>query len=193
LTFDAAALQQASGVETLNHPAVAALRDLVSEGGVPDRKGWRLVVLTASSAQFLLRATPDEGFAYWSAEFGVANGEWGFVRSGQCDLQPVFRGVEAAAWELAPGEVPVPDTQALDVLVTERTCASGHSPDGRVIPAAIVYLESYIVITFATRPLDGPQTCEAAPPAEVTVQLDEPVRSRELLDGSSIPPERRWP
>src|SRR3546814_670330 len=62
LTFDAAALQQAPDVESLNHPAVAALRDLASEEGVPDRNGWRLVVLTATSAQFLLPASPEEGF-----------------------------------------------------------------------------------------------------------------------------------
>ena len=193
LTFDAAALQQARGAETLYHPATAPLRDLKRQGAVPDRAGWRLVVLTASSAQFLLPAAPDEGFAYWSAELGLTEGNWRFVRSGQCDLHPVFRGVDAAGWELAAGEAPTIDTQTIDVLVAERTCASGRSPAGRIVPAAIVYLDAHIVITFATRPLPGAQTCDPGPPAEVSLQLEERLGDRDLLDGSVIPPERRWP
>lgn len=193
LTFNAAALQGAPGVETLSHPATIALRDLMRQGGVPNRSGWRVVVVSASSAQFLLPAAPDEGFAYWSAEFGVGAGGWTFVRSGQCDLRPVFQGVEAARWELAPGEAPTADTTTIKALVTEQGCASGRSPDGRVLPAAVVYLADHIAITFATRPLPGAHTCEPGPPAVLLLDLEEPIGDRQLLDASIIPPEPRWP
>jgi hypothetical protein len=190
LTFNAAALGGPEGVENAEHPAAVALRELIGDSPLPSRAGWRVVVLNATHALFLLPALPDEGSAFWSAEF-EDRGEWQYVRSGQCDIRPAFGQLDPAHWELSGDQVLAADTRSLDLLVTELGCASGQSPEGRVVPAAVVYLETSIIIFIATRPLAGPQTCNPGPPVRLDLELDEAIGDRQLFDGSVIPPEPR--
>lgn len=189
LTFNAAALLGPGGAESADHPAAAALRDVVADGSLPSRAGWRVVVLNATHALLLLPGLPAEGSAFWNAEF-EKRGSWAYVRSGQCDVRPAFVGVEPARWDLLSPEVLERDTRSFEVLVTELGCASGQSPEGRVV-AAVLYLEASITIFAATRPLAGAQTCDPGPPARIMVELAEPIGNRSLFDGSVIPPELR--
>lgn len=191
LSFSAQALSGSPGAERADHPAAAAVRDLIASDQLPDRSGWQLVVLTDSNALFVLPASADAWFSHWSVELDLREGRWEFVRSGQCDIRPVFEGIGPAKWELAPDQSLQPDTQRLDVLVTELGCASGMPPDGRVVPAAAIYRERDIIVIFGVEPLPGAQTCQGAPPARVTLELEEPVGDRVLLDGYSLPPEPR--
>jgi hypothetical protein len=190
LTFNAAALLGPAGAETADHPVAIALRELISNSPLPSRPGWRIVVLNATHALFLLPALADEGSAFWNAEF-EHRGSWVYVRSGQCDVRPNFGVLEPAHWELSGDQILRPDSRSLDISVTELGCASGESPDGRVVPAAVVYLETSVTIFIATRPLPGPQTCVPGPPARVALQLSEPIGDRQLFDGSVVPPEAR--
>lgn len=191
LAFGAAALTAPGGAESADHPAAEALRSLLQDGLLPMRHGWQLVVLDDTSALFLLRARPNEGFAYTSAELGVEDSGWTYVRSGQCDIQPLFEDVGPAHWELAPGEALTTTSQVFRVLVTELECASGASPEGRVVPAAMLRYDDSLVVVFGVKPLSGAQTCQPGPPAEVTVDLGEPLGERELMDGAVFPPESR--
>ena len=56
------------------------LRQLMAEGSLPNRSGWRLVVFNDDGVLFLLPGTRDEGVSYWNAEFGpagsLAHGVW---------------------------------------------------------------------------------------------------------------------
>lgn len=191
LPFGAEALRGPGGAEQADHPAAAALRDLLEESSLPARGGWQVVVLTGRSALFLLPEPRDSEFPYWSAEFETQGEAWTYVRSGQCQLRPIFEGMEAASWVLAPGQQITRDSKIFDVLVTEASCSSGQSPEGRIVPAAAIYQETSITVIFAVRPLPGAQTCQGAPPATVTLQLDEQVGDRRLLDGSVFPAEVR--
>lgn len=191
LTFSAQALVGVPGAERADHPAAEALRTLIADSPLPKRSGWRLVLLSEQHALFLLPATQAEGSAFWSAEFEQGEIGWRYVRSGQCDVRPGFEGIESARWELVPGERPRPDSRSLNLLVFEQACASGQSPEGRIVPAAVIYLEDSVTVIFGTRPPPGPQTCLQGPPAEATVDLHEPIGERQLFDGSVFPPEPR--
>lgn len=193
LTFGAEALLGGLGAETADHPAAEALRSLLAWDNVlPTRDGWRIVVLSEDDAVFLLPATPDEGSTFWNASFHRADSSWVYVRSGQCDAKPWFEGIEVAYWELAPGEQPGPDSRTLRVLVYEQACASGNSPEGRIVRAAVTYLEDSVIVILGTKPLPGPQMCGGPhPPAEFSVELREPLGDRQLLDGCVLPPEPR--
>lgn len=176
------------GVEASTHPAAQALRDLLAQDNViPPREGWRVVVLSETDALFLLPATPDEGFDYWNAEFHRGALAWEYVRSGQCDLMLALNGLELARWERASDEKPAPSSRTVSVMVTELGCASGKPPAGRIVQAAEAYLDDLIVVILGTRPLPGPQTCEPGPPSEFTIELDEPLGDRMLIDGSNLP------
>lgn len=192
LTFSVDALEESRpGAEDADHPAAESLRQLLVDGSLPNRSGWRLVVFNEDGALFLLPGRPEEGVAFWYAELGPAGANWRFVRSGQCDIQPAFVGVEAARWELSPEERVGPDTRSFEVLVFEQGCASGASPDGRIVGPAVVLMEDSVTVILGTRPLPGPQTCEPGPPATVRVELPEPVGDRQLLDGATFPAEPR--
>ncbi len=191
LAFSAAALGTPGGAESADHPAAEALRGLLEDGLLPMRHGWQLIFLDGSGALFLLRARPDEGFAYYSAELALEDSTWAYVRSEQCDIQPMFEDVGRAHWELAPGETVRTSSQTFSVLVTELECASGTSPEGRIVPAAMLRYEDSVVVVFGVDPLPGPQTCEPGPPAEVTLDLGEPLGERQLMDGAELPPELR--
>lgn len=186
--FHADALQGPRGVETAGHPAAAALRRFIStDVALRGREGWYLAALTESQALFLVPGSDSDG-GYWYAEFSATEGPWQNERSGSCEIRPSFGDFGPATWALAPGQSLTPATVVLDVLVGELACASGNSPEGRVVPAAAVYLEDAVVVIFGVRPLPGAQTCQASPPAEVRLELGEPLGDRELLDGSEFPP-----
>lgn len=191
LVFGVDALAAIPGAERADHPAARNLRQFLDDGSLPDQSGWRLVVFNEDGALFLLPRTRGAGVSFWYAEFGPAETGWEAVRWGQCDIQPAFEGVEAARWELAPGEQIGPGTQSFEVRVFEQACASGASPDGRIISPAVIPLEDSLIVIVATRPPPGPQTCQPGPPATVQVQLPEPLGDRQLLDGSTFPGEPR--
>lgn len=191
LVFGVDALAAIPGAERADHPAARNLRQFMADGSLPDRSGWRLVVFDEDGVLFLLPRTREGGVSFWYAEFGPAETGWEPVRWGQCDIQPAFEGVEAARWELAPEEQIGPGTQSFEVLVFEQACASGASPDGRIISPAVIPLEDSLIVIVATRPPPGPQTCEPGPPATVRVQLAEPLGNRQLLDGAIFPAEPR--
>ena len=191
LAFAPAALSALPGAEQADHPAAEALRQLLKGDSPPSRPGWRVVVLSDIHALFLLPGLPVEGVDYWSAEFETRGGAWTYVRSGQCELRPVFEGIVAASWDLAPGEKLRADTTTLNVLVTERSCSSGRTPEGRIVPAAVIYEPDSVTLIFGVKPLPGAQTCQGAPPAAVSLELREELGNRELFDGSVFPPEAK--
>jgi hypothetical protein len=147
--------------------------------------------LNDDGALFLLAGRPREGHAFWSAELGPADTDWEPVRWGQCDLQPSFEGIVPARWELAPDEEIGPDTLSFDALVFEQACASGASPEGRIVGPAVIPAEETMTVILGTRPLPGPQTCQPGPPAVFRVELPEALGDRQLLDGSTFPAEQR--
>lgn len=191
LAFAPRALSGPPGAEEADHPAAEALRQLLKGDSPPSRPGWRVVVLSATHVLFLLPGLPQEGVAYWNAEFENRGGAWMYVRSGQCDLQPFFSGIEPARWDLAPGDALRPNTTTLNVLVTDRGCSSGQSPEGRIVPAAVIYDANSVMVIFGVKPLPGSQTCEPAPAAAVSLELREALGNRELLDGAVFPAEPR--
>jgi hypothetical protein len=191
LLFGVEALDAPRGAELADDPMARRLREMLADGSVPNRSGWQLVVLEPDAALFLLPAAPRDGSDFWNAELERADGSWEPVRWGQCDIQPAFEGSEAATWLLAPGEEPNAETRRFDVIVTERACASGASPEGRIVGPAVVALEDAVIVILGTRPPPGPQTCEPGPSVTVGVELPERLGNRQLYDGSTIPPEPR--
>ena len=192
LVFGVEALDSPPGAEQADHPLATRLREMLVDGSLPNRAGWQLVVLEDDAALFLLPAAPTDGTAFWNAEFDLVDGSWEPHRFGQCDIHPAFEGAEAATWHLVPGEEPGPESTTFDVIVTELTCASGASLEGRIVGPAVVPIEDAVIVILGTRPPPGPQTCGGpSPSARIRLQLPEPLGDRRLLDGSTFPAEPR--
>lgn len=71
-------------------------------------------------------------------------------------------------------------------LLEERSCASGASPEGRILGPVIEYQPDVIVVTFKVREVGG--MCPGNPQFPVTIQLSEPLGTRGLFDGGVTPP-----
>lgn len=88
-------------------------------------------------------------------------------------------------WELAPAERPTATSTFIDVLVQELRCSSGLSVEDRITGVEVLYGPEAVTITVGVRPLRGDRSCEPAPPSPITVELDEPLGNRRLVDGGS--------
>ena len=89
----------------------------------------------------------------------------------------------SAWWELAPHERPTSASTELDVVVYEQACASGQSPEGRIVGPEIEYDVGVVSITFHVTPLPGAGDCQLVPGVPMTVQLTEPLGDRRINDG----------
>ena len=96
--------------------------------------------------------------------------------------------VAPAGWWVDPVAAPTEASTTISGFVLEQVCASGRSPEGRVLDPAIFYGDDGVLVTFFIRRLPGGQDCPGNPPFPVTFTLSEPLGDRKLLDGSEVPP-----
>ncbi|HEY8199256.1 MAG TPA: hypothetical protein VIF44_05755 [Candidatus Limnocylindrales bacterium] len=95
---------------------------------------------------------------------------------------------QSATWWLDPASLPIdPQTTRLRGFVQERACASGQSPEGRILKPDIDYGAEALTVTFSIAPLAGDQDCLGNEPFGVVFELAEPVGGRPILDGSTTP------
>lgn len=118
-----------------------------------------------------------------------ADGTWSFAGTGGCEPQRYFDdGLLPASWSLRT--VPSSDATSVDIGVSSDECSSGQSAAGRLTEPMVEYHADAVVITTRVVPLPpGGYTCPGSPSAPMTVQLDEPLGDRQLLDGRWYPPQ----
>ncbi|GIH76424.1 hypothetical protein Plo01_28530 [Planobispora longispora] len=117
---------------------------------------------------------------------------WHLRSSGHCDLRKDLGSLRAAEVTLDPAVPPGVEARKVHVLVTERGCASGKRADGRVRLAGIEQTPAEVRLVIGVEPLasEGVRTCQGNPPTPFTVELDEPLGDRALID-ASVHPARR--
>ena len=194
--FSPAALQLPGFAEHEPDDAAAALRNFLdteaAEQGVDamvdafPRNGWRRVF---QSERAVLFVAPSETDRQWvMVQFARGDTGWTIDGYGQCHMQIALpEGVGRATWWLDPASGPPGrDATELSAIIQEQSCASGQSPEGRILAPAIVYGADAITITIAIRIKGG--DCQMTPEFPLTIQLAEPLGARALLDGSVFPP-----
>lgn len=156
---------------------------------------WTLLGREGSTAELLIWLVPGAEGANISGNGMVAvtyeqatDGTWSFRSSGGCEPQRVFHdGLDPATWAL-PGAAPGPEATSVSILVTEMGCASGQSSEGRVAEPIVEYTDDAVLITTRVEPPVGDFfNCMGNPATEVTVELDEPLGDRDVLDGMWFP------
>ena len=191
--FDAAGLEEGGGLPPDAHPAAGGLATIIAEGGgdgmdrLP-RTGWRLVAASPTYAQFV--APTGDGWAV--VAFAAADTGWVPDTWGECVPVPFVEGRNLVEWQFDPDRPrPGPDATTATVLATERACASGKPMGDRLQPPAVTYTDAAVVVLLTALPQAGGQDCPGNPSTPVTIELDEPLGNRRLLDGSVYPPVDR--
>lgn len=117
----------------------------------------------------------------------VADG-WRLTSSGRCAQRLVTDGDLGDA-DLVLAEPPAPDDTAVDLLVTERACASGQSAEGRVELVELAETADEVQLHVGVRPRDADgATCPANPSTPFTAELSDPLGDRDIVDVSVVPP-----
>lgn len=96
----------------------------------------------------------------------------------------------AALWRFDPDFGITPDSTAIHLQVMETVCASGGSPEGRILPPIVTYDSNYVGIAIRILRRNGDQNCPSNPSYPYVVNLTQPVGARQVVnDGSPSSPE----
>lgn len=156
-------------------------------GGVVARAGD--VVMLQVSRQDAAGTADDPYFAsgiLLAGSFAVDDISTGVVFNGCYPRVPV---IGPASWWVDPATLPLPaTTRTISGFLRERACASGMSPEGRILDPVIDYRSDAIEVSFTVTQRPGGQDCQGNPSFPVEISLSEPLGARALLDGSEAPP-----
>lgn len=98
---------------------------------------------------------------------------------------PTPQDGETATWELRDPAAVSADATSIDIGVTRLGCSGGHT--GEPLAPTIAYEDDRILMQIDVPPLPpGAYTCIGGPPVRLTVELDQPVGERELVDGACL-------
>ncbi|WP_134764780.1 hypothetical protein [Nocardioides sp. 1609] len=170
----------------------AAVEALPAQLGIdsPDVSRW--IVLAADDDGVTI------GTGTWSSAAGPArraetvefdradDGTLDYAGLGGCQLSVVR---PPGRWQVelsAPGAGVDPTTDRPVVLATERECASGRDPRPYLSDPVVVETDDRVVVTITSHG-DGNYTCVDNPSVPVTLDLDEPLGDREIVDGGTWP------
>ena len=188
--FHPALLAEPGQAETDPDPAAAALRAYLAgpDGQSAPRTGWIRVMDVTDEAQFIAPTADAGEWHYVSFELragALQIGAYGSCRP-EIALGP---DVSRADVRLDPA-FPAPDAAATSVhlLINERACSGGQSPEGRVVPPLVTTTAESVIIAILVRQIPGGNDCPGNPDFAVEVELPEPLGERELLDGAVFPP-----
>ncbi len=124
---------------------------------------------------------------------------WGLDRASSCALRIDLGGLVEASVALDPDALPEAGDDRISLLVTESACNSGDPATGRVELVELVETETTVEIVIGVRPNvpdDGSpsvHTCQGNPATPFTVELEEPLGDRMILDAAVVPPREIGP
>ncbi|GLX97796.1 hypothetical protein [Herbidospora sp. NBRC 101105] len=127
----------------------------------------------------------DSTHQYLLIERFGANDGWHLRRSTRCSLHRVFPGLDDA--DLTFGSS---SGTHLNLLVTERGCASGQPAAGRVELVELEETDQEVRVAVAVRPKHGGATCQGNPPTPFTVELSRTLGDRSVVN-VGVHPARR--
>lgn len=163
-----------------------ALHDLrqTMDGAMLPEDGWTVVSETDSVTTLVAPQGGHFGFA--SATFEKKDGQWQPAGWGDCTPRLVLLGKSVLRWALTDeSHPPDPEATQLSLLVTEVECSSGRSLEGLIEPDVTYGDERIEVVLTAPGGIGG--NCIGTTPTDYTLQLDEPVGQREVVDLSVYP------
>lgn len=152
-------------------------------------QGWR-VVSEDGSATTLLAASDGE-FAFAHVTFEREGGGWKPAGWGDCTPRLVLEDKSVLRWAFdGSAYPPEPEATELTVLASDTQCSSGRDLEGLIEPT-VTYSRSRIEVLLTAPSLEtgknSAYTCPGTAPTEYTLELNESVGEREVVDPSVYP------
>ena len=168
-----------------------ALRELrqTMDGAMLPEDDWKVVGKNGGATTLLAPSGNESAFA--SATFERDGNSWKPAGWGDCTPRLVIEEKSVLRWAFDGSSYP-PDPKAteLTVLASDSQCSSGRELEGLIEPQ-VTYGRSRIEVVLTAPSLEtgtnSAYTCIGTPPTKYTLQLDEPVGEREVVDPSVYP------
>ena len=148
---------------------------------------WWLLARTETHAEFVGRDADGRSFEQATLERD-GDGVWNAVGWGGCGFHAVVPGVEESGvlgWWIRDQDWPEPGDHTLHVRI--RTWCPQTLTD-RMLEPIVRYAPDRIIAIVTARPLaQQPSSCGLDQVADATIELDEPVGDRLILDASTWP------
>lgn len=120
----------------------------------------------------------------WAATIRLEDGDWTISGFGDCHIEREY--VEGhARVSIATAEPAGPRSVRLGIL--EQACTSGRDPLPHLHEPAVVETDDSVTVYLSTEPVRGGANCIGPAPTPYTLELDRPIGTRTLLDGSTYP------
>ncbi|WP_157520614.1 hypothetical protein [Herbidospora daliensis] len=174
----------------------AALKGEEVEGRIEELEKWHVVEESADRVALIREldepVPQDHGESthhYVLIERWLPGDAWGLRTSTRCDLKRSVPG-------LGPAEVALGSASGtrLNLLVTERDCASGQPAGDRVELVELEETDQEVRLVVAVQPQRGREgsvlTCQGNPPTPFTVELSEPLGGRSVVNVGVYPARR---
>ena len=157
--------------EAAEHVVIMRKLDVPDDLGDGDVRDYELVSISASPGAMPL--TPP----------------WGVDVSTSCTPRIDLGTLIEASLSLDPDALPAPGDERVALLVTESACNSGQPATGRVELVELVETDTTVELVIAVRPhdVDGAFTCPGNQPTPFTVDLEQPLYHRVIMDASVVP------
>jgi hypothetical protein len=181
-------------LEDGDHPALPQIKNELQARGrlrvqqqIDGTPEIRLLSEDDGHAVFAIGDTTDSSKDFPYARFERQGDRWRLVGSGSnCYVLGWARGRKGNPWTLRrPAE---PEVVRLSVFVHEFNCTGGRTAEGRIDEPTVGWTDDSAVVTITIEPPEGNQTCPGNPPTPFEFELPGPLGSRQLLDGSFVPP-----
>jgi hypothetical protein len=177
----------------LDDDAQAALDELVNgptgvEAGGFDRD-YRWSIASRNDDRLVLFGQGPDDSSWVDARFERRDGEWAPVGWGGCRVEIGALGLGPARLATDPDQPLDPTGTELPVLINEQNCANGEAPIGREIVPVVTETDQSVTIIVLVAPVEGDADCPGNPWHPITITLESPLGSRQLLDGHRYPPQ----
>lgn len=113
---------------------------------------------------------------------------WSVLMWTTCDVRATLDGLANLSLALDPDHPVDEDSTRVSLLVQESDCTGGADPTERIEVVSVRMTESTVEVLLGVRPLPGGDyTCIGNPPVPFTVELDEAIGDRTVIDAATYP------
>lgn len=95
---------------------------------------------------------------------------------------PLPDGLSEVTWRLDPAKPANESSTTISVLATGQACSSGQPMGDRLRPVELAATADSIYVLLVAEAPEGSQTCQGNPEEPVTIDLGEPLGSRQIID-----------
>lgn len=159
------------------------------DGAMLPEEGW--TVVSDDDRATTLLAASDGDFAFASVTFERQAKGWKPAGWGDCTPRLVLEDKSVLRWAFDQAAYPPdPEVTELTLLASDTQCSGGRDIEGLIEPE-VTYTRSRIEVLLTAPSLEtgknSAYTCIGTAPTEYTLQLEEPVGERDVVDVSVYP------